>query len=93
MLEFSHPTMIPSYAIIPLLLAAFVLLAADHYMLNPVHTVRNLRFIMMFGAVLLIVAELFASNFYPWLSLPLFGLALLWLAIAGTLFWRRMSAQ
>ena len=72
--------MIPSYAIIPPLLAAFAMLAADHYMLNPARPVRNLRFVMMVLAVLLIVADLFA-------------VALLWLAIAGTLFWRRMSAQ
>ncbi len=85
--------MISSYAIIPPFLAAFVLLAADHYMLNPVHSVRNVRFLMMTGAVLMIIAELFAPTFMPWLSLPLFALALLWLAIAGTLFWRRMSAQ
>ena len=85
--------MIPSYAIIPPLLAAFAMLAADHYMLNPARPVRNLRFVMMVLAVLLIVADLFAGVMMPWLSIPLFAVALLWLAIAGTLFWRRMSAQ
>lgn len=85
--------MIPTYAIIPVLLAAFVMLAADHYMLNSVRPVWNSRFLMMILAVLLIVADLFANAMMPWLSLPIFALALIWLAISGTLFWRRMSTR
>ena len=85
--------MIPSYAIIPVLIASFVMLAADHYKLNPVRPVRNSRFLMMVVAILLMIADLFVGAMMPWLSVPLFALALIWLAIAGALFWRRMSAQ
>ena len=85
--------MIPSYAVIPLLLASFVVLAADHYMMNPLRPIWNAHFVMMVLAVLLIFADLFAAAMMPWLSIPIFALALLGLATAGTLFWRRMSAQ
>lgn len=85
--------MIPTYVIIPVLLAAFVMLAGDHYMLNPVRPVWNIRFLMMILAILLMIADLVAGAMMPWLSIPIFALALVWLAISGTLFWRRMATR
>ena len=85
--------MIPNYAIIPLLLAAFITLAIGYYIQNPVRPIRNLHFVMMVLAVLLIFADLFAGSLMPWLSIPIFAMALLWLAIGSTLLWRRGSAR
>jgi hypothetical protein len=85
--------MIPNYAIIPLLLAAFIVLAVGHYMQNPLRPIRNLNFVMMVLAVLFIFADLFASGLMPWLSIPIFAIALLWLAIGSTLLWRRVLAR
>jgi cytochrome c-type biogenesis protein CcmH/NrfG len=50
--------MIPTFAIVPLLIAAFVVLTIDHYQLNPVNPVRNIRFGMMASAVLMMFLQI-----------------------------------
>jgi hypothetical protein len=80
----------PSFAVVPPLLVAFVLLAYDHYMKSPQHQLRDLRFVMMAGAVVMIFTQLLVASVLPWLSLLLFGLALVWLGVAATLVGRRL---
>jgi hypothetical protein len=80
----------PSYAIVPPLLVAFVLLAFEHYMTNPLHPIRDFRFLMMAGVVVMIFTQLLFATMLPWLSLLLFGLALVWLVVAAALVRRRL---
>jgi uncharacterized membrane protein len=81
---------VPSFAIVPLLLVAFVLLAIEHYKTNPDHQVRDLRFVMMAAAIVMMFAQLLIAPILPWLSLLLFGLALVWLVVAAALMRRRL---
>ena len=81
----------PSYAVVPPLLVAFVLLAFEHYKTNPLHQIRDFRFLMMAGVVVMIFTQLLFATMLPWLSLLLFGLALVWLVVAAALVRRRLK--
>lgn len=80
----------PTFAIMPPLIAAFVLLAFEHYKTNPQHQLRDLRFVMMATAVVMMFTQLLLAPALPWLSLLLFGLALVWLGVAAALVGRRL---
>jgi len=80
----------PSYAVVPPLLVAFMLLAFEHYKTNPVHQLRDFRFLMMAAVVVMIFTQLVIGSILPWVSLLLFGLALVWLVVAAALVRRRM---
>jgi len=80
----------PTFAVVPPLLAAFVLLAFEHYKTNPQHQLRDLRFVMMAAAVVMIFTQVLIASVLPWLSLLLFGLALVWLGVAAALVGRRL---
>jgi hypothetical protein len=81
---------IPTFAVVPLLIAAFALLVFEHYRANPGHPVRDLRFLLMAAAVVMMFAQILIVPALPWLSLPLFGLALVWLAVAAALVGHRL---
>ena len=80
----------PTFAVVPPLIVAFALLAFEHWKTNPEHQVRDLRFVMMVAAVVMIFTQLLFASVLPWLSLLLFGLALVWLAVAAALVGRRV---
>ena len=80
----------PTFAIVPPLLVAFVLLAFEHYKTNPQNQLRDLRFVMMAAAVVMIFTQILIGSVLPWLSLLLFALALVWLAVAAALVARRL---
>jgi hypothetical protein len=69
---------IPSGAIIPLFIAAFVIQAFQYYRIDPDRRLLNLPFSMMFGAVALTFAEIAM----PQWSLVFFLLALFWFAFS-----------
>jgi hypothetical protein len=75
---------IPDAAIVPLLIASFIMLAYQYYRVDPVSRVLNLRFALMVGAVVLIFATVGLDH--SSLSLVFFLLALFWLALALYLF-------
>ncbi len=81
---------LPTFAIIPPLIAAFALLAFEHYKTSPQHQVRDLRFVMMAAAVVMMFTQLIITPILPWLSLLLFGFALVWLGVAAALVGRRL---
>jgi len=83
--------MIPTVAIVPVLIAAFAVLAFDHYRLNPLRPVRNIRFCMMVSAVILMFIQILLSWMSRWISLAIFVTALVWLATACLLVRRRMA--
>ncbi len=83
---------IPTGAIIPPLLVAFLVLAVEYYRVNPEHPVANIRFLMMIAAVLMMFAQLMFGRVVPWLSVVLFALALVWLGVAAVLARLRMRA-
>jgi len=83
----------PSYAVVPPLLVAFVLLAFEHYKTNPVHQLSDFRFLMMAAVVVMIFTQLVIGSILPWVSLLLFGLALVWLVVAAALVRRRMRGS
>jgi hypothetical protein len=84
---------IPTGAIIPPLLAAFGMLAFEHYRANPKQPVADIRFLMMAAAVLMMGAQLIFGGETAWLSPALLGLALVWVAVAGALVIRRLRAR
>ncbi len=87
---------IPRALIIVPLLAAFILSSYQYYRLNPIHRVRNLRFGLMAGAVLMFVAYLIASVSVTALgavSLAFFLAALAWLAGSVLLLVRMRQPQ
>ena len=81
----------PTYAVVPPLLAAFAVLAYLHWQGNPKHHIRDLRFLMMSAAILLMFAQILFAGSFPVVSLVCFPLALLWLAVALVLLRRKMQ--
>ncbi len=82
---------IPSYLVVPPLLAAFVVLTflqsrsdTDNYLLN-------IRFLMAVGATLLMFAQILLSGVFPIVSFVCFPLAVLWLAVALLLLRRYLG--
>lgn len=65
---------IPSGAIVPIYFVSFIALGYQYHRIDPDRRIFNLRFGMMFGAVVLILAEVAA----PQWSLVWFLLALFW---------------
>jgi hypothetical protein len=75
---------IPDAAIVPLLIASFIMLAFQYLRVHAERRVLNLRFVLMVGAVVLMVATV---GFDRWsLSLVFFLLALFWLGLTLYLF-------
>ena len=85
--------MIPTFAIVPLLIAAFAVLTIDHYQLNPANPIRNIRFGMMVSAVLMMFIQIMLGGLSPWISLAIFLLSAIWFVSACYMFWRRASAS
>jgi hypothetical protein len=71
---------IPSGAIIPLYIASFILLAFQYYRINPDRRVLDLRFGLMVGAIVLMLAATLVAG--PTTSPVLFALALFWLGLS-----------
>ncbi len=84
---------VPTGAVIPPLLLAFGLLAFEHYRTNPEKPIRDFRFLMMVAAVLMMAAQLIFSGIFWWLPPALLVLALIWLAVGGTLVARRFRKR
>ena len=83
---------IPTFVIVPVLIAAFVILAYDIYCLDPDNAVLNIRFLLMVVAVLVMFFQILAGDAFPGLSFPIFLLSLLVL-VAGFVFIRRRLAS
>ena len=75
---------IPNGAIVPFYIASFLMLSFQYYRIDPDRRVFNLHFGLMAGAILLIFFTV--SLIEPLLSMILFGLALLWVAVSIYLF-------
>jgi hypothetical protein len=75
---------IPTSAIVPFYIVSFVLLAFQYFRVNPDRRLLNLRFGMMFGAIVLAFVQILMPE--PTLSLVLFLLALFWLGLTLFLF-------
>ena len=71
---------IPNGAIIPLFIISFIVLTVQYYRLNPDRRLFNLQFGMMFGAVVLVIANVMLTGGI--LSLIFFVLGLAWLGIS-----------
>lgn len=71
---------IPNGLIVPLFIVSFVLFAFQYFRINPERRILDLRFGMMLGAIVLIVASVGLVNWQ--LSLVFFLLALVWLGLA-----------
>jgi fatty acid desaturase len=84
---------IPTGAVIPPLLLAFGLLAFEHYRGNPDKPVRDPRFLMMVATVLMMAAQLIFGGSSLWVSPVLLALAMILLAVAGTLVGRRFRKR
>ena len=84
---------IPTYVVVPILIAAFAMLCAEHYIANPEKHIRDIRYLMMVAAVIMIFTQILLAGSFPGVSLPLFILALAWLAGAGLLMYRRLAAR
>ena len=71
---------IPSGAIIPVYIASFVVLAIEYFRVNPEKRLANLHFGLMAGAVVLMLATVFLTEWF--LALIFFALALVWLGLS-----------
>ena len=71
---------IPNFAIVPLYIASFIILAIQYFRINPDRRVLNLRFLLMVGAVVLLFSTVFLGRMR--LSLAFFLLALFWLGLS-----------
>jgi O-antigen/teichoic acid export membrane protein len=69
---------IPSGVIVPILIVSFVMLYLQYFRLDPDRRILNVRFGLMLGAVVLIVASVFNENW----SLTFFVVALVWLGLS-----------
>jgi len=68
------PTHISSFAIVPLFIASFMLALFQYWRINPVRRLLNLRFVLMFGAIVFAIA----TDMLPQLSYQFFALAVVW---------------
>jgi hypothetical protein len=75
---------IPNGVIVPLYIASFVSLYYQYYRINPDRRVVNLRFGLMTGAVVLMLATVILVDWS--LSLIFFVLALVWFVLSLYLF-------
>jgi hypothetical protein len=75
---------IPSGVIVPLYIASFIALYLQYYRINPDRRLINLRFALMAGAIMLIIATVLLADLS--LSLIFFVLALVWLGLSLYLF-------
>jgi hypothetical protein len=71
---------IPNGVIVPPLIASFVILAFQYYRIDPDRRVFNLRFGLMVGAIVLMLAAVFMQDWD--ISLIFFVLALFWLGLS-----------
>ncbi len=84
---------IPTLAIVPPLLVAFVILAFLHWRGQMKNQILDLRFVMMVGAVVIMFAQILSAGTYAVVSLVCFPLALLWLVVAVVLLRRQRHQQ
>jgi hypothetical protein len=70
------PTHISSFAIVPFFLVSFSLALFQYWRINPVRRLLNLRFALMFGAIVFSIV----TDLLPQWSYQLFVLALVWFA-------------
>ena len=82
---------IPSYLVVPPLLAAFVVLTFLQWRSNAENHLLNIRFLMAAGATLLMFVQIALSGVFPIVSFVCFPLAVLWLAVALLLLRRYVS--
>lgn len=75
---------IPNGVIVPLFLISFVALYYQYFRINPDRRLLNMRFGLMLGAVALICASVFMTD---WSLSPIFFiLALVWVGLSLYLF-------
>ncbi|MDE2005317.1 MAG: hypothetical protein KGI51_02020 [Rhodospirillales bacterium] len=86
------PSAIPTWLIVPPLLAAFVVLAFLHWRGSKGNQILDPRFLLMAGAIVVMFAQILTAGTYPLVSLICFPLALLWL-VAALLFLRRYRRE
>jgi hypothetical protein len=72
------PTHISSFAIIPLFIASFALALFQYWRINPIRRLLNLRFVLMFGALVLAIM----ADMMPQRSLLFFVVGVVWLGTA-----------
>ena len=82
---------IPTYFVVPPLLAAFVVLTYLQWRSNAENYLLNTRFLMASGAVLLMFIQIVLSGFFPIVSFACFPLAMVWLAVALLLLRRYVT--
>ena len=74
---------IPTYFVVPPLLAAFVVLTYLQWRSNAENYLLNIRFLMASGAILLMfVTRSYLGGFFPIVSFACFPLAVIWLVVA-----------
>ena len=84
---------VPTLAIVPPLLVAFVILAFLHWRGRMGNQILDLRFLMMAGAIVIMFVQILTAGTYAAVSLVCFPLALLWLAVALVLLRRQWHQQ
>ncbi len=84
---------VPTLAIVPPLLVAFVILAFLHWRGRMGNQILDLRFLMMAGAIVIMFVQILTAGTYAVVSLVCFPLALLWLAVALVLLRRQWHQQ
>ncbi|MBW4093691.1 MAG: hypothetical protein HIU82_21740 [Proteobacteria bacterium] len=82
---------IPSYLVVPPLLAAFVVLTYLQWRSNADNHLLNIRFLMASGAILLMFVQIVLSGFFPIVSFACFPLAVAWLVVALLLLRRYVT--
>jgi hypothetical protein len=75
---------IPNGVIVPLYIASFILLYVQYFRLNPDRRLLNVRFGLMAGAIVLMLASVLLVDWS--LSLFFFILALVWVGLSFYLF-------
>ena len=71
---------IPTSAIVPFYVVSFLVLAYQYFRVNPERRLVNLRFCLMAGAIVLMLATILLAN--RSLLVGCFALALVWLALS-----------
>lgn len=82
----------PTYLIVPPLFFSFAVLVFLFWRASPRIPLLDLRFLMMAGAIIVMLVQVALSGFYPAVSEVCFVLAMIWLA-ASLLLLRRYIRQ
>ena len=75
---------VPTYAVVPPFLVAFIVLAYLHWRGTPKHHIVDLRFLMMSAAILLMFAQILLAGSFPVVSLVCCALGPLAMASTST---------